>query len=117
MNLLLAIVIAFVHTLLLSQDVLARSGAVHQVLLRAALINAVLFFFNLLPVPPLDGGHVAQSFMPYRYRDQYNQIARFAPFALLALLCVPELRVVFTWPAQHVVVYLYEGFGRVFGVA
>ena len=116
MNLLLAIVISAVHVLLLSQNVLVFGTGFSRVLLNAAMINMVLFFFNLLPIPPLDGGHVAQSFMPYRYRDQYDQIARFAPFALLLLMCVPRLQTVFSWPAAKVVLYLHQGFGRLFGI-
>jgi Zn-dependent protease len=117
MNLLLAIVIAAVHTLLLSQHVLSEASQVNQIIGAAALTNLVLFFFNLLPVPPLDGGHVAQSFMPYRYREQYESVARYAPFALLALMLIPQLRVVFTWPAFHLGALIYDGFGHVFGLA
>jgi Zn-dependent protease len=116
MNLLLAIVISAVHVGLLAQGVLHPGVGFSRVLLNAAMINMVLFFFNLLPIPPLDGGHVAQSFMPYRYRDQYDQIARFAPFALLLLMCVPRLQIVFAWPASKVVLLLHQGFGRLFGI-
>jgi len=80
-------------------------------------LNLILFFFNLLPVPPLDGGHVAQSFMPYRYRNQYAEVARYAPFALLALLAIPALQVVFVWPAEHVTSLVYRGFSHLFGPA
>jgi Zn-dependent protease len=116
MNLLLAIVISAVHVALLSQHVLVPGVGFSEILWNAAMINMVLFFFNLLPIPPLDGGHVAQSFMPYRYRDQYDQIARFAPFGLLLLMTVPRLQIVFSWPAEHVVLYLHQGFGRLFGL-
>jgi Zn-dependent protease len=42
---------------LLSQGV--GSIDLHQILYFAVVTNFVLFFFNLLPVPPLDGGHIA----------------------------------------------------------
>jgi Zn-dependent protease len=114
---LLGIVIAAVHTALLSQNVVSGASRINEFLGAAAITNFVLFFFNLLPVPPLDGGHVAQSFLPYRYREQYEGVARYAPFALLALMCIPQLRVVFVWPATHVAVLIYDGFGRLFGIA
>ena len=117
MNLVLAIVVVAAHTLLVTQHVIAPTGTVSHVLGVAAFTNLLLFFFNLLPVPPLDGGHVAQSFMPYRYRDQFDQIARFAPFALLLLMFSSKLRVVFTWPATQAADLLYQGFGRLFGSA
>jgi Zn-dependent protease len=116
MNLLLATVIAAVHTLLLSQHVLSWSSGVNQILEFAVTTNFVLFFFNLLPLPPLDGGHVAQSFMPYRYRDQFDQFARYAPFVVLGFMLIPQMQTVFVWPAQHLAVLLYEGFGRLFGL-
>ena len=115
MNLLLAIVIAAVHTLLITREVISPAGGISEILGIAAISNVLLFFFNLLPVPPLDGGHVAQSFVPYRHREQFDQVARYAPFALLALMFIPQLRLVFTWPAMHVAGYLYQGFGFLFG--
>ena len=117
MNVLLGVVLAAVHCLLMSQHVLTWSSGIGEILKFAVVTNFVLFFFNLLPVPPLDGGHVAQSFTPYRYRDQFDQFARFAPFVVLAFMLIPAMQVVFTWPAMHVAGYVYEGFLRLFGVA
>ena len=117
MNVLLAVSIALVHTILMSQHVATRGTAVGQILAFAVVTNFVLFFFNLLPIPPLDGGHVAQSFTPYRYRDRFEQYARFAPFIVLALMLTPQMRFVFAWPANQLAGYLYRGFGHLFGLA
>ena len=117
MNILLAVVLALVHTVLMSQHMATWSSAVGQILSFAVITNLVLFFFNLLPVPPLDGGHVAQSFTPYRYRDRFDQYARFAPFLVLGFMLVPQFQVVFAWPATQVAGYLYLGFGHLFGMA
>lgn len=117
MNILLAVVIALVHTLLMSQHVASWGTELAQILSFAVITNLVLFFFNLLPVPPLDGGHVAQSFTPYRYRDRFDQFARFAPFVVLGFMLIPQFQVVFAWPAQHLAYYLYLGFGHLFGPA
>src|SRR5215467_8516611 len=84
MNLVLGTVIAAVHTLLMTQHAIDPIGKLSQVLYFAAITNYVLLFFNLLPVPPLDGGHVAQSFCPYRYRDRFESFARYSPFIVLA---------------------------------
>jgi Zn-dependent protease len=117
MNLVLGTVIALVHTILVAQHVIDPVSRVGEILYIAAFTNYLLFFFNLLPVPPLDGGHVAQSFLPYRYRNQYAEVARYAPFALLALMAIPQLQQVFGWPADHVTRLVYGGFGHLFGPA
>ena len=36
----------------------------------AILINLSLFFFNLLPIPPLDGSHVVRNMLPYNAVQQ-----------------------------------------------
>jgi Zn-dependent protease len=111
MNVLLATAIAAVHAILLSQGVLARDSEVNRILIFAVSTNFVLFFFNLLPVPPLDGGHVAQSFMPYRHRDKFDQVMRYSPFIVLGFLLIPQMQVVFAWPAKFLTVHLYQLFG------
>ena len=111
MNVILATVIACTHALLLSQHVLTLDSEVSQILAFAVLTNFVLFFFNLLPVPPLDGGHVAQSFMPYRHRDKFDQFARYSPFIVLGFMLIPQMRVVFSWPATFLATHLYRALG------
>jgi Zn-dependent protease len=111
MNLLLATAIAGVHAILLSVHVLSRTSGVSEILSFAVLTNFVLFFFNLLPVPPLDGGTVAQSFLPYRHRDKFEQFAKYSPFIVLGFMLIPQMRVVFAWPARFLTVHLYQLFG------
>ncbi|HZJ67621.1 MAG TPA: site-2 protease family protein [Kofleriaceae bacterium] len=111
MNIVLAVFIACVHALLIWRNVLTLQGEVGQILLFAVLTNFVLFFFNLLPVPPLDGGHVAQSFMPYRYRDKFDQFAKYSPFIVLGFMLIPQMQVVFTWPATFLATQLYRALG------
>jgi Zn-dependent protease len=111
MNLLLATAIAGLHAILIAQHVLVVSGEVSQILFFAVLTNFVLFFFNLLPVPPLDGGHVAQSFMPYRHRDKFDQVMRYSPFIVLGFMLIPQMQVVFAWPASFLARHLYHLLG------
>jgi Zn-dependent protease len=113
MNIVLAVVIACIHVVLLWQHVLTPESEVGRILVFAVLTNFVLFFFNLLPVPPLDGGHVAQSFMPYRYRDKFDQFAKYSPFIVLGFMLIPQMRVVFSWPAMFLTTHLYSALGMI----
>jgi Zn-dependent protease len=111
MNVVLAVAIAAVHALLLALHVVTLTSEVSRIFAFAVRINFVLFFFNLLPVPPLDGGHVAQSFTPYRYRDTFDSLIRYAPFLLLAVMLIPQVQIVFTWPANFLTMHVYHLFG------
>ena len=46
--------------------------------------NLILAFFNLLPIPPLDGSRVVQWFLPDGARNTYHSIARYGFFILIA---------------------------------
>jgi Zn-dependent protease len=40
----------------------------------AVTINLLLFIFNLIPIPPLDGSHVLRNFLPYKLEQTYMRI-------------------------------------------
>jgi Zn-dependent protease len=44
------------------------------VLTRSILLNATLFIFNLLPVPPLDGSHILRHGLPVSVRNAYDRV-------------------------------------------
>lgn len=49
-------------------------------------LNSALFFFNLIPVPPLDGSHIFKYLLPRRLRQAYIRIGMLGFFVLLVLL-------------------------------
>jgi Zn-dependent protease len=50
------------------------------------LTNLVIFAFNLIPVPPLDGGRIVTSFLPHGLSYKFSQIEPYGFFILIALL-------------------------------
>jgi Zn-dependent protease len=85
-NLGLALLSSIVFGLLFrfAPGVLERGGGAHELLVSLIFVNVGLAIFNLLPIPPLDGSHVAEALVPYRWRPAWHAFARFAPFLLLA---------------------------------
>ncbi len=55
-------------------------------------LNLLLLVFNLLPIPPLDGGHMLRNLLPDRFADFFNQIGMFGMFIVLALASSGFLR-------------------------
>jgi Zn-dependent protease len=52
----------------------------------AFFFNIVLFVFNLIPIPPLDGYHVARQFIPYKYYDKLAIFERYSIYILLGII-------------------------------
>ncbi len=50
------------------------------------LINIVLGLFNLLPIPPLDGGRIVTGLLPNSLAYQFMKIERFGFFIVAALI-------------------------------
>lgn len=50
------------------------------------VINLLLAYLNLLPIPPLDGGRIVASILPLRQALQYQKIEPYGIFILLALI-------------------------------
>lgn len=53
-----------------------------------SLINLYLMFFNLLPIPPLDGSSIITPFLSDKALKKYYQIQQYALFILILLIVV-----------------------------
>ena len=82
-NILQAVVYAIVLQLVADPQ---APGLLAQALRLAVFVNLLLAFFNLIPVPPLDGGNVLLGLLPPRLAAVYDQTRQFGFIILYALM-------------------------------
>ena len=85
MNLLLALVVSIVFVVYLKIAHEPNREIVKNIALMIQL-NIVLMFFNLIPLPPLDGGTVLRGFIPDEHQHRLDFLDTYGGFILLALL-------------------------------
>jgi Zn-dependent protease len=82
-NLLQAFVIAGVFRMLYEPS---ASDLLPAILKDAVTTNLILAFFNLIPIPPLDGGNVLAGLVPEGAARVIDQVRQFGFIALYALM-------------------------------
>jgi Zn-dependent protease len=65
-----------------------NSQYIFLILKAAFMINIGLSFFNLLPIPPLDGSNILMGFLPHSKIADYMRIMRRLPMVFLVLIFV-----------------------------
>ena len=84
-NLFLCFVAALVGAILLRFNLMSQT--VFNFLQWIMLYNVWFAFFNLIPIPPLDGSKLVMEFMPTKYLYQYAEtVERYGFFILMALV-------------------------------
>jgi len=99
--------------------IIFKSGAplpsfVHMMLAVFVMINLVLMVFNLLPIPPLDGGHVLEMMLPWDLRAKFQSYAQFGFLILIGLMMFRVLGVIINFFVGILLNLVSIGFGADF---
>lgn len=70
----LAIIIRFGGHLPNNETTMSNIQGLFLICRLAVLVNLALFFFNLLPFPPLDGSRILRHFLPYNMVAMYDRM-------------------------------------------
>lgn len=63
-----------------------QSGYLALIVVAVAFVNALLFVFNLIPIPPLDGAKVVFPFLPRSLDGFVDFMNQYGPMILLGLI-------------------------------
>jgi Zn-dependent protease len=91
------LVLGFVAALAITSLAVTQGGALPEAgiagfladnLFNFLLINVFLAIFNMIPLPPFDGGHVVAAVLPKSLAAPYARLGRYGFLIMLALLVV-----------------------------
>src|SRR5437899_10392647 len=76
-------------------------GILQEMTYQGMRLNLVLAFFNLIPIPPLDGSHVFYHLLPPGWGLRYRQFYALGMLPLFLILWLgPGLLTPFLWPVR-----------------
>lgn len=107
------VVFAFLLTGLLR--ILAMAGASAEVtglVLMLIQVNLVLCFFNLLPIPPLDGSHIVLRWMFGMGEETYQKLAQWGFLAVILIMQMGPVQDALNWA----VLSMFRFNAMVFGI-
>ncbi|AJY76306.1 site-2 protease family protein [Paenibacillus beijingensis] len=119
-NLLLAVIGLLIFHLLDNSGVLIDASRGVQMAVQTFMsyfiyLNMLLFLFNLIPLPPLDGYRILADLLPLRARYKIEQYAQWGSYIFLLLVFIPPLRQVTLDPYLSLIPQIIEFFSSLIG--
>jgi Zn-dependent protease len=62
------------------------------------MFNILMAVFNMIPLPPLDGGRLVLEMLPYNAAQKYSRLEPYGFFILIGLMYTGILNVFITIP-------------------
>lgn len=84
------------------------NGITAQFLFIGSVINFILAFFNLIPIPPLDGSRILSVFLPGQLRYRYEHMERYGIIIVMVFVFLGGLR--WLWPLSSAIVSFLAGY-------
>lgn len=97
----------FVTQAMISDPAIAKG--LQSMAVAGMLINIVLFAFNLIPIPPLDGGRVLSGLVPAKVSDFLDKVEPYGFFIVIAL--------VYMGAFEPIIMPVIQTFFSLFGLA
>lgn len=101
MNLLLAIVLL----IMVKVALLFGAQSVAEIGVRMAMLSLFLCFFNLLPVPPLDGSHVLKNLIGMSH-ETYLRISQWGFMMVIILIQIPAVRIAISVATEETFIFI-----------
>jgi Zn-dependent protease len=106
MNLILAVALVALARV----GLMVHCGQVAEICVRTAELSLLLCFFNLIPIPPLDGSHLMRWLTGMSY-EMHWKLSQYGFLMVIVFLQLPYVRPVLGSVTDHTLFFLARLFG------